>query len=68
MKNSIHAIIFAFKGVFSWHTMKYTLLSGIVVIGLWSMLGMMFWEYLMARECKSNCVNPPLITKSLRIF
>jgi len=48
MKNSIHAIIFAFKEVFSWHTMKYTLLSGIVVIGLWSMVGVMFWEHLMA--------------------
>ena len=25
-------------------------------------------ENMLNRECKSNCVNPPLISKSLRIF
>ena len=48
MKNTMHAIIFGFKEILNWNTMKYALISGIFVSALWVGIGTMFWDHLIA--------------------
>lgn len=48
MKNSIHAIIFGLKEILNWNTMKYALISGILVSALWIGIGAMLWDHLIA--------------------
>jgi len=44
MKNSIEAIIFGFKEILNWNTMKYTLISGFVVTTTWVIIGYLLWD------------------------
>lgn len=46
MKNTMQAIFFGFREILQWHTMKYALISGIVVTGLWIGIGVVFWDYI----------------------
>jgi len=48
MKNSIHAIIFGLKEILNWNTMKYALISGILISALWIGIGAMLWDHLIA--------------------
>jgi len=42
------AILFGFKEILTWNTMKYTLISGILVTILWVGLGFLLWDHLIA--------------------
>lgn len=48
MKNVIHAILFGFKEILVWDSMKYALISGIGVFALWIGIGAIFWDNLIA--------------------
>jgi len=48
MKNTMHAIIFGFKEILNWNTMKYVLMSGIFVSALWVGIGTILWDHLIA--------------------
>ncbi len=48
MKNTIHAIIFGFKEILNWNTMKYALISGIFISVLWVGIGIILWDHLIA--------------------
>ncbi|WP_295420689.1 EI24 domain-containing protein [Sulfurovum sp.] len=44
MKDVMNAIIFGFKEILTWNTMKYALMSGIVITVLWIGIGYMLWD------------------------
>jgi len=46
MKNTMQAIFFGFREILQWHTMKYALVSGIIVTALWIGVGIVFWDYI----------------------
>jgi len=46
MKNIMHSIVFAFREILEWHTMKYVLVSGILISGLWITIGLFYWDYI----------------------
>ena len=48
MKNTIQAIFFGFREIVQWHTMKYALISGILISGIWIVLGFLSWDYLVS--------------------
>ncbi|MCF6205719.1 MAG: EI24 domain-containing protein [Sulfurovum sp.] len=48
MKHISSAILFGFKEVFSWHTMKYILLSGAVATLVWIAFGYLIWDGLIS--------------------
>ena len=48
MKNIIHAIIFGFKEILTWNTMKYALISGTIISAIWIGIGVLFWDNLIA--------------------
>jgi hypothetical protein len=47
MKKTVHAILFGFKELLDWNTMKYALVSGGLVTLLWVGIGMLLWDTLM---------------------
>jgi len=46
MKNIMNSIVFAFREILEWHTMKYVLVSGIVISALWIGIGLFFWDFI----------------------
>ena len=48
MKNILHAIIFGFKEILTWNTLKYALISGTIISALWIGVGVLFWENIIA--------------------
>ncbi len=44
MKDIMHAVIFGFKEILSWDVMKYALILGAIVTGLWAFIGYLLWE------------------------
>jgi len=44
MKNSLESIIFGFKEILKWNTMKYALVSGFIVTAIWIGIGVYFWD------------------------
>ena len=48
MKNIIHAIIFGFKEILTWNTMKYALISGTIISAIWIGIGILFWDNIIA--------------------
>ncbi|OQX60007.1 MAG: hypothetical protein B5M52_01590 [Helicobacteraceae bacterium 4484_230] len=46
MKNTIHAILFGFKELLSWNTMKYALISGLIITVIWAGIGAIIWDSL----------------------
>ncbi len=52
MKNTMESITVAFKEILSWSTMKYVLISGIIVSAVWIAFGAAIWGFLMAISAK----------------
>ena len=52
MKHTMKAIIFAFREILTWHTMKYALISGIVISLAWIGIGYLLWDHLIALSAK----------------
>jgi len=48
MKNTMKAILFGFKEILTWNTMKHALISGILVSILWVGIGFLLWDHLIA--------------------
>ncbi len=48
MKNIIYAIIFGFKEILTWNTMRYALISGTIISAIWIGVGVLFWDNLIA--------------------
>ncbi|NPA59456.1 MAG: hypothetical protein GXO30_03155, partial [Epsilonproteobacteria bacterium] len=46
MKHISKAIIFGFKEILNWHTMKYIIISGIAVTLFWGIVGFALWDYI----------------------
>ena len=46
IKATIESIMFGFREILTWHTMKYALLSGLVVISIWTGIGLVLWQTL----------------------
>ncbi len=46
IKATIESIMFGFREILTWHTMKYALLSGLVVISIWTGIGFAIWHIL----------------------
>ncbi len=44
MNNVMNSIIFGFKEILSWRTMKYVTLSGVIVSLIWLGIGMFIWD------------------------
>ena len=48
MKETIESMMFGFREIFTWHTMKYALVTGLLVMSIWISLGILFWDSLNA--------------------
>lgn len=48
MKNMMQSIIFGFREILTWNTMRYALLSGLIISICWGMIGYFLWDYLIA--------------------
>jgi len=48
MKNIMNAMIFGFKEILTWNTMKYALLSGFIVSLVWGVIGYLLWDQMIA--------------------
>ncbi|MCD6211423.1 MAG: EI24 domain-containing protein [Sulfurovum sp.] len=48
MKNIMNAMIFGFKEILTWNTMKYALLSGFLVSVVWGFIGYLLWDHMIA--------------------
>jgi len=52
MKEISKSILFGFKEILNWHTMKYILLSGVVATLTWIGIGFMIWDGLISISAK----------------
>ncbi len=52
MKELSKAVIFGFKEILTWHTMKYIIFSGVIVTLLWMGIGFLIWDQLIAISAK----------------
>jgi hypothetical protein len=52
MRDVSKAILFGFKEVLNWHTMKYIILSGVIATLIWIGLGFAIWDSLVAVSAK----------------
>ncbi len=52
MKRIIESIMFGFREIFGWHIMKYALVTGVFVIGVWIGFGFLFWDTLNSMSMK----------------
>lgn len=52
MKEISKSILFGFKEILNWHTMKYILLSGVVATLIWIGIGFMIWDGLITISAK----------------
>lgn len=48
----MHAIIFAFSEILSWRIMKYIIFSGVIVTLIWTGIGLLIWDNLVALGSK----------------
>lgn len=48
MKNMMQSIIFGFREILTWNTMRYALLSGLIVSIIWGIVGYFVWDYIIA--------------------
>ena len=46
IKVTIESIMFGFREILTWHTMKYALLSGLIVMIIWTGIGLALWPNL----------------------
>ncbi|RRS31773.1 MAG: hypothetical protein P794_03185 [Epsilonproteobacteria bacterium (ex Lamellibrachia satsuma)] len=52
MKDTMKAIVFGFKEILTWNTMKYALVSGILVTAVWIGIGYLLWGHMIALSSK----------------
>jgi hypothetical protein len=52
MKKIIEAILFGFNEILTWNTMKYALISGLLVSLGWGIIGYFLWDTLIAMSSK----------------
>jgi len=52
MKEISNAILFGFKEILNWNTMKYIILSGVVATVVWMGIGFFIWDWLIAVSAK----------------
>jgi hypothetical protein len=52
MKEVMHAILFGFKEILTWNTMKRALVIGVVVSAFWAGVGFLFWESIVSLAAK----------------
>ncbi len=43
MRDVMHAVIFGFKEILRWDVMKYALVGGLIISGLWAFIAYLFW-------------------------
>jgi len=48
MKYTIESIVFGFREILKWNTMKYALVIGFIVISMWIGIGYLLWDALVA--------------------
>jgi len=44
MQDFMDAVLFGFKGIFRARTMKFAMISGVVIFAVWLVLGFLFWD------------------------
>jgi hypothetical protein len=44
MQDFMDAVLFGFKGIFRARTMKFAMISGVVIFAIWLVLGFLFWD------------------------
>jgi hypothetical protein len=44
MQDFMDAVLFGFKGIFRARTMKFAMISGVVIFAVWLILGFLFWD------------------------
>lgn len=64
MKNVIGALLFGFKEILTWNTMKYALVTGIVIAALWVGIGYLLWDPITAFSSKIIELVPFSMIKS----
>jgi len=52
MKNVMNAILFGFREILTWNTMKYALLIGLIVTVVWAGIGYFVWDQMIALSSK----------------
>jgi len=52
MKNILESVIFGFKELLNWHTLKYVLATGTAVTLMWLAIGFAIWDFLLAISSK----------------
>ncbi len=52
MKEVMHAILFGFKEILTWNTMKIALIGGVLVSLFWAGVGFLFWDQIVALGAK----------------
>ena len=52
MKEIMHAILFGFKEILTWNTMKLALVSGVLVTAFWAGIGFLFWDSIVSVAAK----------------
>jgi len=52
MKNVMNAIVFGFREILTWNTMKYALLTGMLVTVVWAGIGYLLWDHIIALSSK----------------
>ncbi len=48
MNNLIQAMIFGFKEILTWNTMRFALIGGTIISMLWIGIGIMLWDFIVA--------------------
>jgi hypothetical protein len=64
LKNLSHSIIFGFKEILTWNTMRYIMLSGILVSIFWGSLGFVFWNDIISLGAKLVEMLPFSVVRS----
>ncbi len=48
MKEIMHTILFGFKEILTWNTMKIALIIGVLVSVFWAGVGFLFWDHIVS--------------------
>ena len=64
LKHLSHSIIFGFKEILTWNTMRYIMLSGILVSIFWGSLGFVFWNDIISLGAKLVEMLPFSVVRS----
>lgn len=64
MKTIMNAVIFAFREILKWNTMKYALLTGLLVTVVWAGIGYLLWDQMIALSSKIIDLVPFAMVRS----